>query len=902
MAKIVFIAISNTSWVHPISPDSYVQGFTNALARMGNLVKSIVVNGFQQSTMDNTVISFKPDFIFTINNAGISKNILDRTDCPIVLVVSDSLPFLNNLDLVHKNKDRYYFLHTSEDSYNQINDVFPETPENRNVILGHVTDLRKKDIEQDIPISFVGSLGNWDKSFSLYWENAVNHTDFSDQYQIDLLIQKKKAFLDQQKEYLASPLDTKSSVLHNSALPDFDTITGFRYTRAVVYLHTCNRRFAVLEQLMDLGLKIYSYPRGMVDVVRYNLKMFECFDFTPSVTLADSERTFNRSKISMNLPHAHVVKGFSWRVPDILASNACLLADYRPDLKKLMTGYIDMPMYQSPAEARELAQKLLKDDVWRKEIVAASQQMIEDKCRFEHRLRKVAEKTGLKLEYPEEKGWQELIRKVIPKIEYKAEVPVSAPCSSFTENVFRSIFKLMTFLVFTHKKRKYLIQRFSLKRITIPENRKLNLKNKIRYKVWKHLNKKNSLFPMEYRLYKHLQKKLQKKEIISQNVFFSRRGKIGKYYKNNNIEKKQEKTFYKRLIDNGGFYFSGSSSLMGLFREFDNTTVFGYSDPVYSASYSPERQSECVFLRGSALWKFIDGFYSDNKLEKDLAIKLFINDINTAYHKKGIAHEYIPEIYNEDFLKMSLDFLTSSIKLDKETSDYMRGKSFFFSFNSSTDTRYEQCCFMHGKGVKQYLFYEYRDMTAETFESYVADYIKKFLHLFSSREYLFCDGLITYNLFERLNHYLGNNPLKQIRVWRDPRDQFLSAFRHDMGVLPRNIDDYVDFYLERNGLKHLLENPGANRLMIRFEDLVLKYEETTQKILDFIGMDKSHHIAPKTVFDPALSAVNIGAYKEFIDQDFMRQIEEHLGKYCYYPEKENLSAEALKLLKAHNYG
>lgn len=460
MAKIVFIAISNTGWVHPISPDGYVQGFTNALARMGNLVKSIVVNGFKQSEMEEEVISFKPDFIFTINNAGISKNILDGTDCPIVLVVSDSLPFLNNLDLVHKNKDRYYFLHTSEDSYNQIDDVFPETPENRSVILGHVTDLRKKDIEQDIPISFVGSLGNWDKSFSLYWENAVFKTDLSDRKAVVALNAKKDEFLNQLDEYASSPLDTESGVLKHPVLPDFDKITGFQYSKSIVYLRTCNLRFAVLEQLTDLGLKIYSYPLGMVDVIRYNTEMFKCFDFTPSVTLSDSENTFNRSKISMNLPHAHVVKGFSWRVPDILASNACLLADYRSDLKRLMTDYIDMPMYESPAEARELAQKLLKDDVWRKEIVAASQQMIEDKCRFEHRLRKVSEKTGLKLENTNEKGKQELVR--IEKKPEQESMIIVPPVSSFTENFFRFIFKILTLLSISHKKRKYLSKRFSL--------------------------------------------------------------------------------------------------------------------------------------------------------------------------------------------------------------------------------------------------------------------------------------------------------------------------------------------------------------------------------------------------------------------------------------------------------
>ena len=42
---------------------------------------------------------------------------------------------------------------------------------------------------------------------------------------------------------------------------------------------------------------------------------------------------------------------------------------------------------------------------------------------------------------------------------------------------------------------------------------------------------------------------------------------------------------------------------------------------------------------------------------------------------------------------------------------------------------------------------------------------------------------------------------------------------------------------------------------------------------------------------------NIGIYKNFVDQEFMKQVEQRLGEYCYYPEKENLSEEAWNLLK-----
>jgi hypothetical protein len=50
---------------------------------------------------------------------------------------------------------------------------------------------------------------------------------------------------------------------------------------------------------------------------------------------------------------------------------------------ELTKGYVELPMFESPAEARELAVKLLKDDIWRKDLSKACQAVVEEKCRFE---------------------------------------------------------------------------------------------------------------------------------------------------------------------------------------------------------------------------------------------------------------------------------------------------------------------------------------------------------------------------------------------------------------------------------------------------------------------------------------------------------------------------------------
>ena len=42
-------------------------------------------------------------------------------------------------------------------------------------------------------------------------------------------------------------------------------------------------------------------------------------------------------------------------------------------------------------------------------------------------------------------------------------------------------------------------------------------------------------------------------------------------------------------------------------------------------------------------------------------------------------------------------------------------------------------------------------------------------------------------------------------------------------------------------------------MRISFEDMIYNYEETTQRIMDFVGIAVTHHIAPKTRFNPAIS-------------------------------------------------
>ena len=439
MAKIVFVSYANLTFNSVLQQDGFLQGFSDALTRAGNELTCVVANLIKGDDVVALLIKEKPDLIVSFNHVGITQKVLDKTNCPVVVFFSDNLPFVQNLSLINANPDRYYLLHHADETVIQAKDYLKNIPEHRQMIFGYASSLRKRDdIEQDIPISFIGSLGNWDKAATVYFQvmsqrSLVTHENCNE---------LKRRYLEKLYAFLDNPL-----VLQDAAnLPCWEEITHRPFQATLTLTATCHKRYEILSQLTDLGLTVFSWAKGMADVLTYNEKMFECFDFTPSTTLEDSERNYNRSKISLNMPHGHALTGFSWRVCDILASNACLLSDPRKELTKLMGPYIDMPTYESPAEARELAQKLLKDDAWRKDIVAASQRAVDENCRFEQKLKKLEDFVGIPLINPSVKGTQKLVVSQKPE-KTKATVRVNRPA-------------------------------------------KRSFKEKLAYKIWKHLNKK----------------------------------------------------------------------------------------------------------------------------------------------------------------------------------------------------------------------------------------------------------------------------------------------------------------------------------------------------------------------------------------------------------------------------
>ena len=106
------------------------------------------------------------------------------------------------------------------------------------------------------------------------------------------------------------------------------------------HLITGQQRIKYLSTISDLGLKIYSNSNWKSDVSLIDIKVADCYQDGLIQTKRQNEDLYNNSKISVNLSHPQATTSFSWRVPDIMASNSCLVMEDKKDWHKLFGKYI----------------------------------------------------------------------------------------------------------------------------------------------------------------------------------------------------------------------------------------------------------------------------------------------------------------------------------------------------------------------------------------------------------------------------------------------------------------------------------------------------------------------------------------------------------------------------------
>lgn len=357
----------------------FYESFVNELKNYGSDVK-VCNTRFLKDYWNNSITNlsqkdsslfidnlkkFNPDIIFTFNNQ-ITIEIINNTNCPICLLDADGFDFFPNKNFIQEYHERYY-LFSFYKGWEEQKYLDFGINKNRIYYLELATSIINENKPKTQNISFIGSKFG---EMSIDVQNTLlNKQD---------LYSDLKYYYSNQYEHYNNFIKKYSEYSEMSLYPLLDT------------------RCYVLESIWDLGLKIYGVRWDKCPSELFNLNL--CFDRTPKYTLKHNQDIYNSSLINISISHPQC-KGyaFPWRIYDIMASNGLLISSYSKLLEEKTKGFVNLPMYKSPYEARELCKYALENPNYSKDIIAESNEYINKFGRWKNNLERIQQIVSVKL-------------------------------------------------------------------------------------------------------------------------------------------------------------------------------------------------------------------------------------------------------------------------------------------------------------------------------------------------------------------------------------------------------------------------------------------------------------------------------------------------------------------------
>jgi len=385
----------------PIGP--YYEGLFRSLVRNGNDVlyfngseflkdswngSNTLKNNLDVEKIENKIKKFNPDLVITFNYTTY-KNLHKIVDCPICIWDADLPYYFSDKDTIKDNLDRFYFLCFSEHNLSLSHELFGASKE-RIFHVPTATDFRaeKRDIKQNI--SFIGTNFKFSLTKDQLKEIITNPLKLENFNRIRAEFEEN---YDVRLEDVLAKYNIPPSCFADLTEADFrNCIRG-------------KERAQILNEVVPLGLRLYgNIYTDWFDVSPYFLDLALCYDNGDVADLLSNQEIYNASRIGISISHPQSYKGFPFRVADIMATNACLVSDWKPDQYNMFGKYLKIPMYQTKYEAYTICKDLLNDEKKRQDIVLKSQQVIDEHFRFENQLKRLEGIFGLSLLDQKEKG------------------------------------------------------------------------------------------------------------------------------------------------------------------------------------------------------------------------------------------------------------------------------------------------------------------------------------------------------------------------------------------------------------------------------------------------------------------------------------------------------------------
>lgn len=325
------------------------------------------------------ILFFKPSMVINFNNS-LPIEISQRLTCPNCIIDADNPETFWNKKYLIKNYKKFIFLGLQKYSKKMYKTFLDNKINNKNYLyFPPGTSIKSQKLKKIFNISFIGS--------NFFPLRIPNEDFFYSKNAIKLFKKYKKNY------YYNCNKEFKGDIKNREEyLSICETIRAF---------YVGQDRLKHLSVLTDLGLTFFGV-RWWNKIAYYDFDIASCFNPKKITTIADNQWVYNSSKISINISHPQAKSSFSWRVMDIMASDSCLLTEYKKDWDELFGKYISKEVkeaiiYNNRYELRQKCITLLNNENLRNMCIKELQNAIKKNGRWSKRLLKLQQFTKVSI-------------------------------------------------------------------------------------------------------------------------------------------------------------------------------------------------------------------------------------------------------------------------------------------------------------------------------------------------------------------------------------------------------------------------------------------------------------------------------------------------------------------------
>ena len=327
-----------------------------------------------------------------------------------------------------------------------------------------------------------------------------------------------------------------------------------------------------------------------------------------------------------------------------------------------------------------------------------------------------------------------------------------------------------------------------------------------------------------------------------------------------------------------GYIGSGSSAIVDYIKEFENTYECEAEIRTIRDPYGICQMEQALVDH----WELINS---------SAAITDFLNLCNICSRKGGgkfpLARAGLrySETVSKDFMKITQRYIDKLVDYEY-CQDYYYGKFKKPYLKYAIDRcRFGAEVYSNGKirlanrNIKCY----FSKPTAEQFCAATQEY---FQELYEPRVddggFIILDQAVSPNNTQVIHKYFKK--AKMIVVDRDPRDMYIDEILHR-----EMLDD--DLSSCEAGIRYAVRQKAlrsnavddADVLYVNFEDMIMNYEETGKRIMDFLGFTEKDHSSPKKHLKPEVSSKNVRMWQRHYAEykDALDTLREELPELCY---------------------